>query len=44
MIFSPAIAIGPDDEVVFIEDVDILDDEDEGPSSLDYEALHDDAC
>lgn len=41
---QPALAIGPDDEVSFIPDEEILDDEDPGPSSLDHEALTDDAC
>jgi hypothetical protein len=44
MIFSPALAIGPDDEVLIIDDDEILDDEEDCPSSLDHEALHDDAC
>lgn len=39
-----AIAIGPDDEITYLADEDILDDEDEGPISLDHEALNDDAC
>ena len=42
---EPALAIGPDDEVVTIDDEDILDDDEEDvPSSLDHEALTDDAC
>jgi hypothetical protein len=44
MLSEPAVAIGPDDEVVTIGDEDILDDEDDMPSSLDREALTDDAC
>jgi hypothetical protein len=43
--FTVAIATkGPNDEVE-IDEQDVLDDsEDEAPSSLDHEALHDDAC
>jgi hypothetical protein len=45
MFNSPAIAFGPDDEVVTIDDEDILDDEDDMPgSTLDPEKAHDDAC
>lgn len=40
----PAQAMGPDDEVVTIGDDEILDDDDDMPSSLDHEALTDDAC
>lgn len=36
--------LGPDDEVITLGDEDIIDDEDDGPSSLDHEALTDDAC
>jgi hypothetical protein len=43
MFDEPAVAMGPDDEVVTLGDEDILD-EDEAPSSLDHEALTDDAC
>lgn len=44
-ISSYARAIGPNDEVVAIDDEDILDDEDDMPLSiLDYEKAHDDAC
>ncbi len=39
-----AIAFGPDDEVVTLDDEDILDDDEDAPSSLDHEALTDDAC
>ncbi len=46
MMFSAhAHAIGPDDEVVLIDDEDILDEDDDAPLSLlDHEKLHDDAC
>lgn len=45
MLPSPAIAFGPDDEVVIIDDEDILDDDDDCPLSvLDPEKAHDDAC
>ena len=45
MLPSPAIAFGPDDEVVSIDDEDILDDDDDCPLSvLDPEKAHDDAC
>jgi len=45
MLPSPAIAFGPDDEVVTIDDEDILDDDDDCPLSvLDPEKAHDDAC
>jgi hypothetical protein len=44
MMPSPALAIGPNDEILTIEDEEILDDDEDGPSSLDHEALHDDAC
>jgi hypothetical protein len=40
---EPAVLIGPDDEVVTLNDEDNVDDED-APSSLDHEALTDDAC
>jgi len=41
----PAIAFGPDDEVVTIDDEDILDDDEDCPVSiLDPEKAHDDAC
>lgn len=40
-----AIAFGPDDEVVTLDDEDILDDDDDCPVSiLDPEKAHDDAC
>lgn len=43
---SPALAFGPDEDVVtVIDDADILDDEEDCPlSSLDPEKAHDDAC
>lgn len=41
---DPPVLIGPDDEVIVLTDEDILDDEDDAPSSLDHEALTDDAC
>jgi hypothetical protein len=34
--------IGPDDEI--LEEEEILEDDEVGPSSLDFEAMHDDAC
>jgi hypothetical protein len=41
----PAVAIGPDDEVVTLEDEDVLEDEEDCPISiLDHEKAHDDAC
>ena len=40
-----AIAFGPDDEVVTLDEEDILDDDDDSPISiLDPEKAHDDAC
>ncbi|MCW5833515.1 MAG: hypothetical protein KIS78_14015 [Labilithrix sp.] len=45
MLPSPALAIGPDDEVLTLSDEDILDADDDGPVSvLDPEKAHDDAC
>jgi hypothetical protein len=46
MFTAPALAYGPDDDVVtIIDDEDILDDEEESPLSiLDHEKAHDDAC
>lgn len=41
---SPAIAFGPDDEMVSIDDEEILDDDDCPLSVLDPEKAHDDAC
>ncbi len=40
-----AMAFGPDDEVVTLDEEDILDDDDDCPISiLDPEKAHDDAC
>lgn len=39
-----AIAVGPDDEVITLDDEDILDDDDCPVSVLDPEKAHDDAC
>ncbi|MBX3206094.1 MAG: hypothetical protein KF764_13560 [Labilithrix sp.] len=45
MLPAPALLLGPDDEVVTLDDEDILDDEDDCPvSMLDHEKAHDDAC
>jgi hypothetical protein len=45
MFNEPIILIGPGDEVDELDEKYVLDDdEDEGPSSLDHEALNDDAC
>jgi hypothetical protein len=45
LIHAAAILIGPgDDDIEVLSDDDILDDDDVGPSSLDHEALNDDAC
>lgn len=40
---EPAVLIGPDDEVAMLDD-EVVIDEEEAPSSLDHEALTDDAC
>ena len=45
MFSEPIFVIGPGDEVSELDEAYVLDDdEEEGPSSLDHEALHDDAC
>jgi hypothetical protein len=42
---NAALLIGPgDDDVEVLSDEDIICDDDIGPSSLDHEALTDDAC
>lgn len=41
----PAIALGPDDEIVTLDDEDLVGDDDDYPiSRLDHEKAHDDAC
>ena len=44
MFGEPIFVIGPGDEVSELDESYVLDDEEEAPSSLDHEALHDDAC
>ena len=41
---APAIAFGPDDEVIVLSEDDVLDDDDGPVSILDHEKAHDDAC
>jgi hypothetical protein len=42
---APAMAFGPDEEFIILDDSDIIDDDDDSPFSvLDPEKAHDDAC